>query len=128
MGLFLSVLGKSSFKLIITYSTYMVLWPVSISELNESEVEIRLEIFLSIYSDRQNHVRKQRLFVKAQNSLFADINSIFSQTLHILPEIRMYWAINQGSVVYMPIHKNTKYQLLVKNLQGQNYLIYEDVE
>lgn len=65
---------------------------------------------------------------KAQNSLFADINSIFSQTLLILTEIRMYWAINQGSVVYMPVHKKIKYKLLVRNPQGQNFLIYEDAE
>lgn len=45
MGLFLSILGKSSLKLIIIYSTYRVPWHVSISELNESEVEIRPEIF-----------------------------------------------------------------------------------
>lgn len=105
MGLFLSILGKSSLKLTVTYSTYTGPWHVSISELNESEVEIRLEIFWAYIRIDKNHVRKQRLFVKAPNSLCADINSIFSQTLLILPEIRMYRVINQGSVVYTPVHK-----------------------
>lgn len=41
MGLFLSILGKSSLKLIATYSAYMVPYHVSVPELNESEVKIR---------------------------------------------------------------------------------------
>lgn len=91
----------------------------------KSEVEIRLELFWAyiridkIMSESNSRLLKPKI-------LFADINSIFPQTLLILPGIRMHWAINQGSVVYMPIF--IKYKLLVRNLQGQNFLIYEDAE
>lgn len=53
-----SILGQCSLKLIVTSSTFTVPWCVSISELNISEIRIRLEIFWA-------HVRIDKIIIES---------------------------------------------------------------